>query len=269
MRTLLATLGLVALGAGVAHADERCPLNALDCLAVDQFSATADAASDAFFITSLVLPVGMELARGLDDDSLERGLAYAGSVGATAVVAGLVKVTVKRQRPYTYNRDAHVQAFTRTAKGSDHSFFSGHTSLSFAAATSGGVLTNAVNDDDASRYAIWAAGGALASATGILRVRAGKHFPTDVLVGAVIGTAAGVGITMAVAPDASLRWEDGAFFAGGVVVGAAVASLVPLPRDVILPLGGSNGVILEGPMAVTPVTMPGGGGGLMISGAMR
>lgn len=249
--------------------EEPCPLNALDCIAVRQFSATAAATSDALFLTGLALPVAMELGRGLGDDSLERGAAYAGAVGATAVTALIVKITVRRPRPYTYRRDPKIQAYARSASDRHHSFFSGHTSLTFAAATSGGILHNAVATDDESRLAVWAAGGAIAASTGIFRIRAGRHYPTDVLVGAVVGTAAGIGITMAVAPDATLRWQDGAALAGGVALGAAVASLVPMPSDVVVPLGGSGGVVVEGPIGVLPAVLPGGGVGLSVSAQMR
>ena len=266
----LAGLGVAAALATIttsAAADEPCPVNALDCAAVRQFSATADATSDALFLTSLLLPVGLELGRDVDDDSLRRGLAYGGALGATAVTALLVKVTVKRDRPYTHNRDPRVAAFARTARGNDHSFFSGHTAMAFAAATSGGLLQS-VGRDGGGRYAGWALGGALAGATGVFRVRAGKHFPTDVLVGAAVGTAAGVGITLAVAPGTDLRWQDAAGLGGGAAVGAAFAALVPMPRDVILPLGGS-GVVVEGPVGLTPMAVPGGGVGLSLSGQLR
>ena len=44
MRTaILATLVVAALAPTAARADEPCPVNGLDCLAVSQFSATADA----------------------------------------------------------------------------------------------------------------------------------------------------------------------------------------------------------------------------------
>jgi membrane-associated phospholipid phosphatase len=43
-----------------------------------------------------------------------------------------------------------------------------------------------------SRAAVGLVGGALAGATSTLRVEAGQHFPTDVVVGAGIGIAAGV-----------------------------------------------------------------------------
>lgn len=271
MRLVVAAATVLALAATtrVARADDDCQLNPLDCLAVDQFSATADATSDAFFLTSLVLPVAMELGRGIDDDSLERGLAYGGAVGATAIAAGLTKIIVRRPRPYTYSRDPKLQAFTRTAHGNEHSFFSGHTSLAFAAVTSGAVLHGSQVDRESSRLAIWAVGGALAASTGVLRIRAGKHFPTDVVTGAVVGTIAGVTATLVIAPDTDMTWKDATALAGGVAVGALVTSFVPMPRDVILPLGGSGGVVVEGPIGIMPVTMPGGGLGLTLSAQMR
>ena len=89
MRTaILATLVVAALAPTAARADEPCPVNGLDCLAVSQFSATADATSDAFFVTALALPIGLELGRGLGDDALRRGAAYVSAVGATALTAG-------------------------------------------------------------------------------------------------------------------------------------------------------------------------------------
>lgn len=272
MRALavLAATAVLGLGARAARADDApCPLNSLDCLAVDNFSATADATSDALFLTSLALPVGIELGRGLDDDSLRRGAAYGGAVAGTALIAGITKISVRRDRPYTYSRDPRVQQFARTAKGNEHSFFSGHTSLAFAAATSSGFLNNAVSDDVENRAALWAVGGALASSTGVFRIRAGKHFPSDVIVGAGVGTAIGAAVTLAAVPDIDLRWTDAAAFGGGVLAGAVIAALVPMPEDVILPIGGSGGVVVEGPIGVTPMAVPGGGLGVSLSATMR
>ena len=265
----LVAVAALTIAAAPASADEPCRVNPLDCVALHQFSATAAAASDALFVTSLALPVGLELGRDVDDDSLRRGLAYGGAVGVTALAAMIFKVTVRRPRPYTYSREPGVQAFARVAKGNDHSFFSGHTSLAFAAATSGGILASAVAGDDRGRYGRWALGGALAASTGIFRIRAGKHFPSDVLVGAAVGTAAGVGITLALAPATTLRWQDAAAFGGGIALGAAVAALVPMPHDVVLPLGGSGGVLLEGPLVLTPVPLPAGGVGLGLTALLR
>lgn len=267
----LSSLVVVALllRAAPAAADPPCAVNALDCVAVGQFSATAAATSDALFVTSLALPVGLELGRGLDDDSLRRGLAYGGAVGVTAISAWLVKITVRRPRPYTHSREPGVLAFAQVAKGNDHSFFSGHTSIAFAAATSAGVLADATAIDARDRAARWAVGGALAAATGIFRIRAGRHFPTDVLVGAAVGSAAGIGVTLALTPGADLRWQDAAAFGGGVALGAVVAAVVPMPRDVVVPLGGRHGLRLDGPVAIAPLALPTGGVGLALSAQLR
>ncbi len=189
-----------------------------------QFSATADATSDAFFLTALALPVGLELGRGLDDDSLRRGAAYASAVGGTALTAGIPKLIARRDRPYTYNQRPGVVAYTAQAKGNDHSFFSGHTSIAFAALTSGAMLYNPTSRDDTARLGIWGGAGAVAAATGVLRIRAGQHFPTDVLVGAAVGTGFGLGLTYALAPERELRGSDLGALAAGVAVGALAAA---------------------------------------------
>lgn len=262
MRTaLLATTAIATLTATAARADEPCPVNGLDCLAVSQFSATADATSDAFFVTALALPIGLELGRGIGDDSLRRGAAYAGAVGATALTAGAVKLIARRDRPYTYNRHPGVVAYTAQARGNDHSFFSGHTSLAFAALTSGATLYNPTSHDDTARLGIWGGAGAIAAATGVLRIRAGQHFPTDVMVGAVIGTGFGIGLTYALAPAADLRGSDLAALGAGVAVGALAAALVPMPSDVRLPLGMRD-------VALAPTVAP-GHAGLALTATLR
>ena len=44
--------------------------------------------------------------------------------------------------------------------------------------------------------AIWGAGAALATVTGYLRIAADKHYFSDVLVGAVVGSAIGIGVPL-------------------------------------------------------------------------
>lgn len=251
-------LAATALVPSSARADRPCPVNALDCLAIGRFSSTAGAASDTLFATALVAPVALELGRGLDDDSARRALIQAGAVGATALVALVTKVTVRRPRPYTHDRRPGVVAFAARAKGNEHSFFSGHTSLTFAALTSAATLHDG---SDGARVGVWAGAGALAAATGVLRIRAGQHFPTDVLTGAVLGTGAGVGAVYLFARDPHVRGVELAAFGLGLAAGATAAALLPFPSDVRLPLGATE-------LSLGPLVAP-GGGGLALTGALR
>lgn len=93
------------------------------------------------------------------------------SLGAAAAVTQGLKWAVPETRPDGSNR---------------HSFPSGHTSMSFAAAAS---LQQ--------RYG-WKAGAPatlLAGFTGLARIKAEKHYVHDVVVGAMIGEAAGLLLT--------------------------------------------------------------------------
>jgi membrane-associated phospholipid phosphatase len=131
----------------------------------------------------------------------------AATTGAVAVTAGLTeltKVLTGRRRPYTWAPDhpgAQIQSYCRGSGAPAHpddckSFFSGHTALTAASSfsavrameRSGGV--GAPRD----RWVLYSTAATLTVMTGALRVAAGKHYITDVAVGAVVG--AGIGILM-------------------------------------------------------------------------
>lgn len=94
----------------------------------------------------------------------------------TANLTQTVKSLVGRERPSRWNSNDDYQ-----------SFFSGHSSLTASAAASS--LWYAYTATDAPKYTKvigWSAAG-LSLLTGILRVAAGKHYPSDVLIGWTVG----------------------------------------------------------------------------------
>jgi membrane-associated phospholipid phosphatase len=102
------------------------------------------------------------------------------SVVWSTAVTQVLKVTVRRIRPYMYadGSELHVQN-----PDSRQSFPSGHTAAAFAMATSYFLVMDGVYD----QRPYWIFGAA--AFVGVGRVLAGKHWITDVLAGAVIGTA--------------------------------------------------------------------------------
>ncbi len=105
-------------------------------------------------------------------------------------VTEALKVAIARQRPAFYFNEPH-----RSSAGStgNKSFPSGHTSFAFAAVSSAATVSFLRGYDSAPYIA--AGGGTLALATGLFRIFADKHWATDVISGAVIGTA--IGFSMA------------------------------------------------------------------------
>ena len=224
---------------------QREAFGGLDRSARDNYSAKASALSDLLLVTSLTAPMFTEVG-GIDEDSDSHFLVYGEALAATLVLNAGAKYVVQRPRPYAYSRDARVAAWAREqGKDSRLSFYSGHAALAFTGATTGGYLFATNSDNTNARTAMWASGAVLASATAIMRVRAGKHYYSDVLTGAVLGVAVGY-VVPRLHDDGgiSLSGREWLGIGGGVAVGALAALLVPLPEDLatsLRPLVVENG----------------------------
>ena len=99
----------------------------------------------------------------------------------------VTKFAVGRQRPYV-----HFHTGTGDPNDYDLSFFSGHTTAAFSIAVASGTVATMRGY----RLApwVWAQGLAIAVVTGYLRIAADEHYFTDVLTGAVVGSAFGFGV---------------------------------------------------------------------------
>lgn len=131
--------------------------------------------------------LGCGVLRGTRRGDAEAGWANALVVAEATSLAMLldtgVKYAVARQRPYAWRGGS--------GPGGDRnlSFFSGHATLAFAVAASSSTLLLEQDAPGARTYAAVAFG--LATTAGYLRVAADRHYASDVLAGAAVGTAIG------------------------------------------------------------------------------
>ena len=95
------------------------------------------------------------------------------------IVTDIVKMTVKRQRPDSYFETRE------DADDSFRSFFSGHTSTTFAIGTSNAIILSKNYPDK--KKLIWLGNLSLAAATGYFRMAGDKHYFSDVIVGGIVG----------------------------------------------------------------------------------
>lgn len=147
-------------------------------------------ASDALMYTSFAAPAFLFIDKNIRKDYLKIGAIWAETFALTAGITNLTKVLVHRTRPYVYNPNAPMH--DKLERDARYSFFSGHTSMT----ASMSFMTAKIYTDyyPKSKWLplVWASAAILPAVTGLLRVRAGKHFPTDVIVGYVVG--AGIGL---------------------------------------------------------------------------
>ena len=97
--------------------------------------------------------------------------------------------TIYRYRPYLYGTEG---GSGRSGKIATNSFFAGHASNAATATFFAAKVFNDFNPDSPARPYVWTAAAALPAVTGYLRMAAGKHFLTDVLVGYTVGATVGV-----------------------------------------------------------------------------
>ncbi|MCB0793137.1 MAG: phosphatase PAP2 family protein [Flavobacteriales bacterium] len=105
-------------------------------------------------------------------------------------LTGVVKALVQRPRPYVYNDD--VPDHIRHERDAFLSFWSGHAANTAALSISSAMLIDRAEVDRTVRACAWVGAIALPALMAWLRVRAGRHFPTDVLAGCLVGGLTGL-----------------------------------------------------------------------------
>ena len=116
------------------------------------------------------------------NQNAKRWLVTAESVWMTANFTESIKMAARRNRPYT-----QAAGFKYNKRDDVFSFFSGHSSLASAFLTSAYLMRR--QEPISSKGQKWLIGGAFLT-TGItasMRIYAGKHYPSDVIVGLISG----------------------------------------------------------------------------------
>lgn len=163
---------------------------------------TAAADTSSSVLGFVLLPVGALSLTALasnHDDALHGYPVDALVIVEATLLAGnlnqLVKFGFARERPFVHfmpRAPEGVRALTDSPSDDNLSFFSGHTNLAFAIATSSGTTASLRGYRLAPL--VWAAGLTAASLVGYLRIAGDKHYLSDVLTGVVVGSIVGIGV---------------------------------------------------------------------------
>ncbi len=155
------------------------------------FREDAQRISDAVLNLSALLPGVLALDARIRKDWFDILLLY----GETHAVNSGVYVSVaslsNRARPFTYHPE--VPLAEKIANETRNSFFSGHVS---SAASASFFMAKVYSDYHPElgnkKYWLFAAALVPPTVVGYFRVKAMKHFPSDVIVGGVIGASVGI-----------------------------------------------------------------------------
>ena len=169
----------------------RNDVNSFDRGATYNNSETANTASDILLLGTAILPAVFLSNHHTRSDIGPILLITYEVVTINYGITNTVKSIVNRPRPYVYNPDFTYAE--RTDAQSRYSFFSGHTSVtaSFSFMFAKVITDYHPNMGKGLKIGIWSFASLLPATTGYLRVKAGKHYPTDVITGYLVGASIG------------------------------------------------------------------------------
>ncbi len=161
-----------------------------DRFSTRHYSASARHASDIALYSSFVLPALLLTDPAIRPHTGQVVLLTGEAVLVTSALTALTKQLAHRPRPYTYNPDAPLsEKLTHDAR---QSFFSGHTSLAATLSFTTAKIWTDYHPDSNLKPLVWVAAAAVPVTVGYLRMRGGKHYLSDVVVGMAVGTAVGL-----------------------------------------------------------------------------
>ena len=171
----------------------RCPcdrseVDRFDRHAIGNTSAAANWISDITVGAGMTVPVLLDaFALGLSRPLFEDTLVFVETLTLNGALATAAKYLVQRPLPRTYANDSSLIDKPRGYR----SFYSGHTSLIFAALSASSMTLRLRYGE---HWWPWIGTALIGSSVAVERVADGRHFPTDVMVGAAMGTLVGMAV---------------------------------------------------------------------------
>jgi membrane-associated phospholipid phosphatase len=179
----------------VASAAELAALDRANVPGIDRFSAgtyseSAQSASDALCYGTLALvPALLAFDPHVHGRYGQVAGLYLETMATTAAIFTLTVGTVYRSRPYLYGAEGGSK---RQGTIATNSFFGGHTAHTATATFFAAQVFHDFNPGSRAQPYVWGAAATIPAVVAYFRIRAGKHFLTDNLVGYAVGATMGV-----------------------------------------------------------------------------
>ncbi|MER2999542.1 phosphatase PAP2 family protein [Pontibacter populi] len=165
-------------------------VNAFDRFSAGYHSDNAKKVSDFPFYGSFAMPFAMMLNKNVGRKAGQVFVLYVETMAVTGTLFTLANGNTERARPMVYNDE--VDMSDRTEANAQNSFFAGHTAATAAATFFAAKVFHDFNPESGARPYVWAAAAAVPATVGYLRLKAGKHFLSDNLIGYAVGAASGI-----------------------------------------------------------------------------
>jgi len=156
------------------------------------FAETAHIISNYGLNVSFGLPFFLLLDKKIRNDWYEIIILYLETHSVTGNIYSLgFAMNIDRKRPLVYNPDVALDK--KLAYGNNNSFYSGHTASTAAACFfMAKVYVDYYPELESKKYLYYSLAAIPPAFVGFFRYKAGKHYPTDIITGLLIGGSVGI-----------------------------------------------------------------------------
>jgi len=166
-------------------------IDPIDRIGVYPYNEHLDKTSYYPFYTAIPLPLVFFLTgNDMRSDFPKLTFLYLETLSITGMIGTSATYFVNQYRPYAYTAQTSMdKKLTQNAK---NSFFAGHVEI---IATSTFFISEVYSNyypDSKIKWLFFTAAGLATAGMGYMRLEAGMHFPSDILLGAVVGASSGI-----------------------------------------------------------------------------
>ncbi len=198
---ITSAVGLNVLGVKIIQDKDELSLNDLNNLSkddiwgVDRWAAgyySEQANDDSYipFYASFVMPFALLFNENERGNAGQISVLFVETMATTGALFTITAGLVEKSRPLVYNESLETEQ--RIDSDEQRSFFAGHTAATAAASFFAAKVFNDFNPDSPLKPLVWGIAAAVPASVGYMRIKAGKHFLTDNLIGYGVGAAAGI-----------------------------------------------------------------------------
>ena len=141
--------------------------------------------SDYLQFGAMALPLSVLIPKKDNDDLVTLSVMLFEAFSLNLSLTVMTKNFVGRPRPFAYNPETALSDIQ--IRSATESFFSGHTSNSATFGVFTATVFSKLFPESKWKTPVWIASLGIPAAVGVMRVNAGRHFPTDVIVGYAFG----------------------------------------------------------------------------------
>jgi len=166
-------------------------VNVFDRWAIYPYNKNLDKVSYYPFYASIPLPFIFFLTNGkTSQDFFKLSLLYWETLSIMGVLGTSATYFVDRYRPYTYTNETQMDV--RTDKVAKNSFFSGHVEMVAAPTFFIAKVYSDYFPESKIKWVFYGFASTVTVAVSYMRLKAGEHFPSDILLGAAVGALTGI-----------------------------------------------------------------------------